>query len=73
MLSWSGRANSFAERLRLGLAVIHGEPKDVDPDDDGRNSPPPNGTEEVSLDDSITDVLPQVTPSKKGVVGATHG
>lgn len=39
-------ANSYAERLRLGLAVIHGEPKDGDPeeeddDDDERTSPPP--------------------------------
>ena len=31
------RANSFAERLRLQLAVIHGDPKA----EDGRNSPPP--------------------------------
>ena len=34
------RANAFAERLRLGLAVIHGEPKQ-DQEIDGRHSPPP--------------------------------
>lgn len=31
------RATSFAERLRISLAVIHGEVKG----EDGRNSPPP--------------------------------
>lgn len=37
------RATSYAERLRLGIAVIHGEEKydDEDKEDDGRNSPPP--------------------------------
>lgn len=34
----NNRANSFAERLRLQLAVIHGDPKVAE---DGRNSPPP--------------------------------
>lgn len=36
------RATSYAERLRLGIAVIHGEEKydDEDKEDDGRNSPP---------------------------------
>ncbi|XP_017131551.1 phosphoribosyl pyrophosphate synthase-associated protein 2 isoform X6 [Drosophila elegans] len=36
------KANSYAERLRLGLAVIHGEQKETDADEvDGRYSPPP--------------------------------
>jgi len=39
------RATSYAERLRLGIAVIHGEAKARDEDDededDGRTSPPP--------------------------------
>merc|ERR1719259_306164 len=35
------RATSYAERLRLGIAVIHGEAKDEDDDTDGRASPPP--------------------------------
>lgn len=35
------KATSYAERLRLGIAVIHGEPKDSEVDEvDGRNSPP---------------------------------
>ena len=58
------RANSFAERLRLGLAVIHGEPKDmVDAeDDDGRYSPPPDeDPKELST-----------TPSKSGTTEADY-
>ena len=36
------RATSYAERLRLGIAVIHGEEKEDDSEKfDGRNSPPP--------------------------------
>ncbi len=35
------RAQSFAERLRLGIAVIHGEAQDAESDlVDGRHSPP---------------------------------
>lgn len=35
------KATSYAERLRLGIAVIHGEQKDSEADEvDGRNSPP---------------------------------
>jgi len=35
------KATSYAERLRLGIAVIHGEQKDAETDEiDGRNSPP---------------------------------
>lgn len=35
------KATSYAERLRLGIAVIHGEQKESDTDMvDGRNSPP---------------------------------
>ena len=37
------RATSYAERLRLGIAVIHGEVKDGEEDElDGRASPPPS-------------------------------
>ncbi|XP_045214946.2 phosphoribosyl pyrophosphate synthase-associated protein 2-like isoform X1 [Mercenaria mercenaria] len=35
------RVTSFAERLRLSIAVIHGEDKDEDEPCDGRTSPPP--------------------------------
>ncbi len=59
------RANAFAERLRLGLAVIHGEPKDDDPGDDDRNSPPPL-MEDGAGNGGSTSVLPSITPSKKG-------
>jgi len=46
------KATSYAERLRLGIAVIHGEHKESDSDlVDGRNSPPPKArTMEVMLD-----------------------
>ncbi|VDN57910.1 unnamed protein product [Dracunculus medinensis] len=37
------KATSYADRLRLGIAVIHGEQKDVEESglEDGRQSPPP--------------------------------
>lgn len=36
------KATSYAERLRLGIAVIHGEQKEAESDMvDGRYSPPP--------------------------------
>ena len=36
------KATSYAERLRIGLAVLHGEQKDSETDEiDGRYSPPP--------------------------------
>ncbi|XP_039261338.1 phosphoribosyl pyrophosphate synthase-associated protein 2-like [Styela clava] len=46
------KAQSFAERLRLGIAVIHGEPQEADSDQaDGRNSPPPSQKQDsASLD-----------------------
>ena len=38
------RATSYAERLRLGIAVVHGEDRVGESDqEDGRNSPPPAG------------------------------
>lgn len=38
----ANKATSYAERLRLGIAVIHGEQKEADSDMvDGRYSPPP--------------------------------
>ncbi|CAP35094.2 Protein CBG17449 [Caenorhabditis briggsae] len=40
------KATSYADRLRLGVAVIHGEQKDEEESglEDGRQSPPPNVT-----------------------------
>lgn len=57
------RATSFAERLRLNLAVIHGEVKPDDNEDD-RSSPPP---QEVEDDEGLS--MPPIvrTPSKSGV------
>ncbi|KXJ28612.1 Phosphoribosyl pyrophosphate synthase-associated protein 2 [Exaiptasia diaphana] len=44
------RATSFAERLRLGIAVIHGEQKDDNFEEhDGRNSPPPRAHSSASF------------------------
>ncbi|XP_048256855.1 phosphoribosyl pyrophosphate synthase-associated protein 1-like [Haliotis cracherodii] len=40
------RASSYAERLRLSIAVIHGEEKIEELGCDGRNSPPPLPEEE---------------------------
>ncbi|XP_076305603.1 phosphoribosyl pyrophosphate synthase-associated protein 2 isoform X1 [Tachypleus tridentatus] len=48
------KATSYAERLRLGIAVIHGEQKESESDEvDGRNSPPvvpSSRTMDVGLD-----------------------
>ena len=81
------RATSFAERLRLGLAVIHGEPKG-EMEDDGRNSPPaereveedeepiPVGSEGQLGQGYLTMNLLSVVPKEKpplNVVGDVHG
>ncbi|XP_034113073.1 phosphoribosyl pyrophosphate synthase-associated protein 2 isoform X2 [Drosophila sulfurigaster albostrigata] len=48
------KANSYAERLRLGLAVIHGEQKEAESDEvDGRYSPPPTRAYSNILGNSI--------------------
>ncbi|XP_019644189.1 PREDICTED: phosphoribosyl pyrophosphate synthase-associated protein 2-like isoform X3 [Branchiostoma belcheri] len=45
------RAQSLAERLRLGLAVIHGETKEAESDAiDGRHSPPPVVAQNTGLE-----------------------
>jgi len=44
------RATSYAERIRLGIAVIHGENKESEADEqDGRHSPPPFGDSEGAV------------------------
>ncbi|XP_055351180.1 phosphoribosyl pyrophosphate synthase-associated protein 2-like [Paramacrobiotus metropolitanus] len=48
------KATSFAERLHLGIAVIHGTPRDDDTQHDGESSPPPPS--------SPTQVSPVVAP-----------
>jgi len=49
------RASSYAERLHLAIAVIHGEEKGVDGDgDDGRTSPPLLDGDESTSGSSIS-------------------
>lgn len=49
------RATSYAERLRLGIAVIHGEVKEGDEDElDGRASPPPSVPASSPNDDNVS-------------------
>lgn len=69
------KATSYAERLRLGIAVIHGEHKDSESDMvDGRNSPPTvpkSRTMEVALD-----IMPVLAAKEKppiNVVGDVGG
>jgi ribose-phosphate pyrophosphokinase len=68
------RASAYAERLRLSLAVVHGESKDGEPeeeqdDDDGRNSPPPLHTQ-LSSSLLITGIVKEKPPMN--VVGDVH-
>ncbi|XP_054077333.1 phosphoribosyl pyrophosphate synthase-associated protein 1 isoform X5 [Rissa tridactyla] len=62
------RAQSYAERLRLGLAVIHGEAQCTEQDmDDGRHSPPmvKNATVHPGLELPCT--LKVLTPSERAL------
>ncbi|XP_037911160.1 phosphoribosyl pyrophosphate synthase-associated protein 2 isoform X1 [Hermetia illucens] len=48
------KATSYAERLRLGIAVIHGEQKESESDEvDGRYSPPPPSSRSRTMDVSV--------------------
>ncbi len=74
------RATSYAERLRLGIAVIHGEVKEGDEDElDGRASPPPQHEDKASLGQRVHTVgatLPPLTAKEKppiNVVGDVGG
>lgn len=75
------RATSYAERLKLGIAVIHGEEKYSESEqDDGRNSPPPHELEKQSLDSRFTtsglELLPTLQRKEKppiNVVGDVGG
>ncbi|XP_034486724.1 phosphoribosyl pyrophosphate synthase-associated protein 2 isoform X6 [Drosophila innubila] len=56
------KANSYAERLRLGLAVIHGEQKEAESDEvDGRYSPPPTRAYSNILGNSIEMCTPSAS------------
>jgi len=71
------RATSYAERLRLGIAVIHGEEKVAESErDDGRNSPPPPGVENRSQYSLGMEMLPALQAKEKppiNVVGDVGG
>jgi len=65
----AARANSFAERLQLNIAVLHGEHVQEDSDKcDGRQSPPlgiARGTRSRGTSESIcNDILPPGLPTK---------
>ena len=59
------RATSYAERLRLSIAVIHGEEKVAESDrDDGRNSPPPQEPAETENDSRSFSLGLEMLPSE---------
>lgn len=48
------RAASYAERLRIGFAVLHGIHKESESDEvDGRSSPPPSKARSFSIDEAM--------------------
>ncbi|XP_014668123.1 PREDICTED: phosphoribosyl pyrophosphate synthase-associated protein 2-like [Priapulus caudatus] len=70
------RAQSFAERLRLGLAVIHGEQKEAESDEvDGRHSPPPilSRTYNPDLGFEVVPVMAAKEKPPMNVVGDVGG
>jgi len=73
------RASSYAERLRLGIAFMHGEVKEEDDEEDGRASPPPQELVQESLVNRVTSVgvsLPPPIAKEKppiNVVGDVSG
>jgi len=79
------RASSYAERLRVGIAFMHGEVKEDEDEEDGRASPPPfqpgakQPAHNPSMSDRVTMVgvtMPAMTPKEKppiNVVGDVSG
>ena len=74
------RATSYAERLRLGIAVIHGEAKDEEDDLDGRASPPPGPPSAAAMAarrvTTVGQALPPMTAKERppiNVVGDVGG
>jgi len=64
----ASRAQSFAERLRLGLAVIHGDQLESDSEIvDGRHSPPPERSRRISsmYSEVASELIPPGMPIKK--------
>ncbi|KAF8771525.1 Phosphoribosyl pyrophosphate like protein [Argiope bruennichi] len=70
------KATSYAERLRLGIAVIHGEQKESESDMvDGRYSPPPAVSASRTMDVGL-DIMPVLAAKEKppiNVVGDVGG
>ncbi|XP_013100863.1 phosphoribosyl pyrophosphate synthase-associated protein 2 isoform X2 [Stomoxys calcitrans] len=68
------KATSYAERLRLGIAVIHGEQKEAESDQvDGRYSPPPNSrTRTISVSVGVPE-HPQKVKPPLNLVGDVNG
>lgn len=71
------KATSYAERLRLGIAVLHGEPQKTAESDevDGRYSPPTVEPAPKPLDPGL-DIMPALAPKEKPpmtVVGDVSG
>ncbi|CAG2166557.1 unnamed protein product [Oppiella nova] len=60
------KATSYAERLRVGIAVMHGEDKDGESDEvDGRTSPPPSLASNQSPDMFDSGGLPLAMAKEK--------
>lgn len=73
----ANKATSYAERLRLGIAVIHGEHKESESEMvDGRNSPPPQPSHTTARTTAAINTLPLVAAKEKppiNVVGDVGG
>ncbi|XP_023167828.2 phosphoribosyl pyrophosphate synthase-associated protein 2 isoform X2 [Drosophila hydei] len=68
------KANSYAERLRLGLAVIHGEQKEAESDEvDGRYSPPPTRAYSNILGTSVEMCIPTASSSRQRTTSVSVG
>ncbi|KRF83359.1 phosphoribosyl pyrophosphate synthase-associated protein 2 isoform X3 [Drosophila virilis] len=68
------KANSYAERLRLGLAVIHGEQKEAESDEvDGRYSPPPTRAYCNILGNSVEMCIPSASSSRQRTTSVSVG
>ncbi|BES99028.1 unnamed protein product [Nesidiocoris tenuis] len=73
----ANKATSYAERLRLGIAVIHGEQKEAENDMvDGRNSPPPASKDSLFARIMVAPGVPRPQAKEKppiNVVGDVGG
>uniref|UniRef100_A0A0A9VN83 Phosphoribosyl pyrophosphate synthase-associated protein 2 n=3 Tax=Lygus hesperus TaxID=30085 RepID=A0A0A9VN83_LYGHE len=73
----ANKATSYAERLRLGIAVIHGEQKEAENDMvDGRNSPPPASKDSIFTRIMVAPGVPRPQAKEKppiNVVGDVGG